>query len=125
MTKAIVEKLYQDLLDNIKEMYMASEEENVIDVSQKIIDTLKSDDNALDGFKNLLFAKYKECLYESIGYPFCTYEDEFIMETLETLIKDNFGEEFFNTHRLEQTHWMFADGTYSFLFTPDFVQSVY
>lgn len=127
MAKAIVESAYNDLLENIKEMYMASDADSTKfnEISQKIIDSVKSDETTTDGFKNLLLARYKECVYEASGYPFFSYEDEFIMETLQSLIKANFGDEFFNTHRLEQTHWMFADGTYEFLFAPDFVETVY
>ncbi len=127
MTKARIEATYKDLLENMQATYMAedNEKEKYEKQSQEIIDGLKSDEYATDGFKNLLFARYKECVYESVTYPFFSCEDEFVMETLEALIKSNYGEDFCNTHRLEQTHWMFADGTYNFLFEPDFIETVY
>jgi hypothetical protein len=126
-TKKDIEAVYQSLLDNVKETYMASDDEKnkYEQQSQDIIDALKSDEYAMDAFKNLLFAMYKYSVYEASSYPFFTCEDEFVMQTFESLIRTNYGDDFLHSHRLQQTHWMFANGAYPFLFDTDFVQTVY
>ncbi len=127
MTKKDIEAVCHDLIENIKITYMASDEDtNTLELrSQSIIEACNSDNDTMDGFKNLLFGMYKYCVYESYTYPFFSCEDEFVMLNLESLIRTNYGNDFLNNHRLEQTHWVYADGTYSYLFTQDFVDTVY
>lgn len=124
-----VEALYDVLYENLRKQYMAvndQDKENLLVKYKVILDLLLSADKQIsDGFKNLLFARYKEYIYYMGHIPDFTYEDEFIMLEFERIIKRFYGEWFFQNHRLNKEHWVFADGSYDLFFTPDFIQSVY
>jgi hypothetical protein len=121
-TKTKVEAAYKELYTTLQAVYM-EEGGNTDAILNNLLQS--GDAKAVDGFKNLLLGKYKEYIYETTNYPFFTCEDTFIMEELERIIKSRFGEDFFNYHRLDQQHWMFANGAYSYFFAPDFIQAVY
>ena len=122
-TKAKVESAYKQLFDKIVADYM----DGKVKTSDAILDEIlmSADEKTIDGFKNLILGRYKEYIYDTIYYPFFTCEDDYVMKELAHIIKQKFGEDFLQNHKLDPEHWMFADGSYAFLFTPDFKQAVY
>lgn len=128
-TRKYVETLCNALDENLHHQYVTGSDQhkaNLVGQYNSILENMTSaDDHTSDAFKNILFAMYKKYVYYTWHVPIFTEENEYVMNALEHIIKKLYGEWFLEHHRLNDDHWIFAEGNYALCFTSHFIETVY